>query len=187
MPNSFVHLRIHSEYSLVDGLVRIKPLVSPTAAMGMPALALTDHCNMFAMVKFQRAAIGAGLKPIFGADIYLESTQDDEAPSQIVLLAKSLQGYRNLTELVSGAFLHGQSHDRAVVPRALLAEKSAGLICLSGGKGAEIGRALVAGKRDKAIALAGEYMEWFLETKTRKEIARRRESSLQNANSYTFV
>ncbi len=161
MSHSFVHLRIHSEYSLVDGLVRIKPLVSQTAAMQMPALAITDHSNMFAMVKFQRAATGAGLKPIFGADIYLESAQADEPPSQIVLLAKSLEGYRNLTVLVSDAFLHGQSQDRAVVSRAVLAERSAGLICLSGGKSAEIGRALLSGKRDKAIALAGEYMEWF--------------------------
>ena len=101
MSAGFVHLRVHSEFSLVDGLVRIKPLASTVAEMNMPAVALTDFCNMFAQVKFQRATMGAGIKPLFGADLLIESTVPGEDPSQMVFLAKSLQGYRNLTELVS--------------------------------------------------------------------------------------
>ena len=161
MSSSFVHLRIHSEFSLVDGLVRIKPMAKAAAQMGMPAIALTDFCNMFALVKFQRATMGEGLKPIFGADVLVEPMSDEDEPSQIVLLAKSLKGYKNLTELVSEAYLHGQKLDKAVISREYLAQRTEGLICLSGGKGAEVGRTLLAGKPDKAAAIAQQYMDWF--------------------------
>ena len=97
MTPQFVHLRMHTEYSLVDGLVRIKPLAKTAAALGMPAIAITDYSNMFALVKFQKAATEAGIKPIYGADVWIEAAQPDEPPSQMVLLAKNLQGYRNLT------------------------------------------------------------------------------------------
>ncbi|MCK5792642.1 MAG: DNA polymerase III subunit alpha, partial [Ketobacter sp.] len=161
MTQPFVHLRVHSEYSLVDSLVRIKPLAKRCADMQMPALALTDFCNMFALVKFQRATIDAGIKPIYGADVLVESKFPDEPASQIVLLAKSLQGYRNLTELVSEAYLHGQKLDKAIISRAYLSQKTEGLICLSGGKDAEIGRALLAGKQAKAEQLVEEYNALF--------------------------
>lgn len=161
MTQPFVHLRVHSEYSLVDSLVRIKPLAKRCADMQMPALALTDFCNMFALVKFQRATIDAGIKPIYGADVLVESKFPDEPASQIVLLAKSLQGYRNLTDLVSEAYLHGQKLDKAIISRAYLSQKTEGLICLSGGKDAEIGRALLAGKQAKAEQLVEEYNALF--------------------------
>lgn len=161
MNQSFVHLRVHSEFSLVDGLVRIKPMAKTAAELGMPAIALTDHCNQFASVKFQRAVMGAGIKPIYGADILIAAAQSDEAPSQIVLLVKNMQGYRNLTELVSEAYLHGQKHGRAIVSREYLKQKTDGLICLSGGKQSEIGRALLSGKRDKAETLAREFESLF--------------------------
>lgn len=161
MTNSFVHLRVHSEFSLVDGLVRIKPLANTVAEKGMPAVALTDFCNMFALVKFQRATMGAGVKPIYGADILVQSQNEEDGPSQIVLLAKSLQGYRNITEIVSEAYLHGQKLDKAVVGKDYLKQKSGDLICLSGGKDAEIGRALLAGKIDKAEQIVRHYMEMF--------------------------
>ena len=164
MSQPFVHLRVHSEYSLVDGLVRIKPLAKQCSEMGMPALALTDFCNMFALVKFQRATMDAGIKPIYGADVLIESAQPDEPPTQIVLLAKSLQGYRNLTELVSEAYLHGQKLDKAVIARDYLRQKTEGLICLSGGKQAEIGRALLSGKQDRAEELVQEYNQLFPES-----------------------
>ncbi|MDY6920449.1 MAG: DNA polymerase III subunit alpha [Pseudomonadota bacterium] len=161
MNQNFVHLRLHSEYSLVDGLVRIKPLASRCAEMGMPALALTDFCNMFALVKFQRAAMGAGIKPIYGADVLVESAQPDEPPTQLVLLAQNLSGYKNLTELVSEAYLHGQKLSKAIIARDYLQQKTEGLICLSGGKQAEIGRALLAGKGDRARQLVAEYHQMF--------------------------
>ena len=161
MNQSFVHLRLHSEYSLVDGLVRIKPLASRCAEMGMPALALTDFCNMFALVKFQRAAMGAGIKPIYGADVLVESAQPDEPPTQLVLLAQNLTGYKNLTELVSAAYLHGQKLGKAIIARDYLQQKTEGLVCLSGGKQAEIGRALLAGKGERARQLVAEYNQMF--------------------------
>ena len=161
MPNTFVHLRLHTEFSLIDGLVRIKPLVSNVAAMNMPAVALTDHCNMFAAVKFQRAAEGAGLKPIFGADILIQSDIEDEPPSVLVFLAQNLNGYKNLTELVSEAYLTGQSTGKPMVQRSFLRQKTDGLICLSGGKQAEIGRALLAGKQEQAESLLAEMQSLF--------------------------
>ena len=161
MNAQFVHLRLHSEFSLIDGLVRIKPMVGQVAALEMPAVALTDHCNLFAAVKFQRTAIGAGLKPIFGADLQVEAKDPDDKPHAMALLAKNMEGYRNLTELVSAAYLQGQSSGTPVVSRQLLAQKAAGLICLSGGKSSDIGRALLADKIDRATELAKEYMAWF--------------------------
>ena len=101
MPNQFVHLHLHTEYSLVDGVVRIKPLVQAVAAAGMPAVAVTDQSNLFAMVKFYRAAMAAGIKPIVGVDLWIENEQDAGPPYRLVLLCKDTTGYRNLTELVS--------------------------------------------------------------------------------------
>ncbi|MFZ5602515.1 MAG: PHP domain-containing protein, partial [Pseudomonadota bacterium] len=161
MTPQFVHLRMHTEYSLVDGLVRVKPLAKTAAALGMPAIAITDYSNMFALVKFQKAATEAGIKPIYGADVWLEAAQTDEPPSQIVLLAKNLQGYRNLTVLVSKGYLFGQQRNRVIISRDWLKQKSDGLICLSGGKSGEIGRALLGGKLDRAELLTREMMDLF--------------------------
>ena len=161
MTPQFVHLRMHTEYSLVDGLVRIKPLAKTAAALGMPAIAITDYSNMFALVKFQKAATEAGIKPIYGADVWIEAAQPDEPPSQMVLLAKNLQGYRNLTVLVSKGYLFGQHRNKVIISRDWLKQKSEGLICLSGGKLGEIGRALLGGKVDRAEALTREMMAIF--------------------------
>ena len=87
----FVHLRLHSEYSLVDGLVKLKPLVTTTAAREMPALALTDEANLFGLVKFYTAAQGAGLNPIIGSDLWLHNPHDEAHPYRLTLLATSLQ------------------------------------------------------------------------------------------------
>ena len=99
MPASFVHLRLHTEYSLVDGLVRIKPLVKTLVGMNMPAVAVTDQNNMCSLVKFYKAAMGAGIKPICGADLWLSNKDPDNALSRISLLAMNAVGYRNLTDL----------------------------------------------------------------------------------------
>ena len=106
-PPCFVHLKLHTEFSLVDGLVRIKPLVKAVAELGMPAVAVTDHVNLFSLVKFQKAALAAGVKPIFGADILL-CRGEDEAPAVLTLLIMNNQGYKNLTEIISEAYLTGQ-------------------------------------------------------------------------------
>jgi len=142
-PTSFVHLRLHTEYSLVDGLVRLKPLMKAAAEMKMPALAITDYCNMFALVKFQKGAVGAGIKPIYGSDVLIEGAEKDDEPFLLVLLAQNLKGYRNLTQIVSEAYLSGQGTGKPLVNREFLAERTEGLIALSGGKQGEIGRALL--------------------------------------------
>ncbi len=103
MSARFVHLRLHTEYSLVDGLVRVKPLIKAVAGAGMPAVAVTDQSNMCSLVKFYKTAMGAGVKPISGADIWLASREEDGPLSRLTLLAMNARGYRNLTELVSRA------------------------------------------------------------------------------------
>ena len=100
MSVSFVHLHLHSEFSLSDGIVRIKPLVKRAAESGMPAVALTDMSNLFAMIKFYSAALAAGVKPIIGAELWLRR-DEIEQPFRALLLCQDLTGYRNLTRLVS--------------------------------------------------------------------------------------
>ncbi|HES75844.1 MAG TPA: PHP domain-containing protein, partial [bacterium] len=107
-PQAFVHLRLHTEYSLVDGLVRIKPLMKRAVELGIPALALTDQCNLFAFVKFYKAAQSAGIKPILGVDVVLQG-QTGKEPTRLVLLAQNNAGFRNLTRLVSRGYMEGLS------------------------------------------------------------------------------
>ena len=104
----FIHLRVHTEYSLVDGVVRVKPLMKALAEDNSPAVALTDQSNLFAMVKFTRAALAEGIKPVIGVDALIRHGDDQEAPFQMVLLAQDKQGYLNLSELISRSYLEGQ-------------------------------------------------------------------------------
>jgi DNA polymerase III alpha subunit len=108
MTASFVHLHLHTEFSLVDGLVRVGPLVEAVREAGMPAVAVTDQGNLFGMVKFYKAALKAGIKPIVGVDLWVSAPQAGEAPSRLVLLAQDEDGYRNLTRLVSKSYQEGQ-------------------------------------------------------------------------------
>ena len=100
---AFVHLRLHTEYSLVDSVVRIPELVQAVAKAGMPAVAVTDQVNLFAMVKFYREALSRGVKPIIGVDLLVAERGDRAMPSRIALLCMDERGYRNLTALVSRA------------------------------------------------------------------------------------
>src|SRR5690554_53507 len=88
MAKTFVHLRVHSEYSMVDGLVRVKPLIGRVAELGMPAVGLTEQSNMCSLVRFYKAAMGAGVKPIIGADLWLENPDEPENPFRLTLLAQ---------------------------------------------------------------------------------------------------
>ena len=101
MTGTFVHLHLHSEYSLVDGTVRIDNLVDRAHALGMPAVALTDHNNLFAVIKFYQAAEQKGLKPILGAEVLLRGEGDSAERSRLVLLCRNLDGYRNLCRLLT--------------------------------------------------------------------------------------
>ncbi len=157
----FVHLRLHSEYSLVDGLVKLKSLVSTTFDRGMPALALTDETNLFGLVKFYKGAQGAGLKPIIGSDLWLANPHDEAHPYRITLLAMNADGYRNLTELISKGWTHGQRQGRAILDKRWVLEQSDGLIALSGGREGDIGRHLLSDHEREARQLLEEWQSAF--------------------------
>ncbi len=161
MQPSFVHLRVHSEYSLVDGLLRIKPLVKAAAAMGMPALAVTDQVNLFALIRFYKAAVGSGVKPIAGVDLWLRNPADANKPYRLTLLVQNRAGYLNLTRLISRAYREGQHLGVPQVDRAWVAEAAAGLIALSGGVDGDVAHALLAGNRAEAQRLAEGWVKVF--------------------------
>jgi len=147
MMQNFVHLRVHTEFSLLDSVVRVPELMQATAAAGMPAVALTDECNLFAMVKFYRAALAAGIKPVIGVDLWLRETGEREAPSRLTLLCQNEAGYLNLSRLVSRAYLEGERQATPLIERAwLLPEALDGLLALSGGWEGDVGRALLTGR-----------------------------------------
>ncbi|MGE3482273.1 MAG: DNA polymerase III subunit alpha [Gammaproteobacteria bacterium] len=156
MSPGFVHLHVHSDYSLIDGIVRIKPLVQAVADAGMPAVAMTDQCNMFALVKFYRAAVAAGVKPIAGVDLWVQDDPRD-APARVVLLCQDRGGYLHLTRLISRAYIEGQYHGMPTVRREWLRDAAGGLIALSGAGEGDIGQALLAGNR----ALAARRLEFW--------------------------
>ena len=158
----FVHLRLHSEFSLVDGLVKIKALMGAAKAQNIPAVALTDQTNLFAMIKFFKAATGAGIKPIFGSDIWVVNSEKDEEAHRLTLLAMNEDGYRNLTELISLGYEKGQGilADRAVILKEWIAAQPEGMIALSGAKEGEIGKALAAGS-DQTDAILAQWREIF--------------------------
>ena len=164
MAAEFVHLHVHSEYSLVDGVARIKPLVKRAAELGMPAVALTDQSNMFALVRFYKAAMAAGIKPIGGVDAWVRNPDDANKPDRLILLVQNRDGYRHLTELVSRSYREGQHLGRAMMELDWFTPQStAGLIALSGGREGDVGRALIAGNQrlaeqrlDAWLALFGD-------------------------------
>ena len=161
-PDQFVHLHIHSEYSLVDGTVRIKPLMSSLAEMGSPAVALTDRANLFAMVKFYRAALGAGVKPIVGADVWIQDKEDVTNPFSLVLLVKTTAGYKNLTRLISRGYVEGQHLGKAMLDYDwLTAETTEGLIALSGAADGDVGRAIVSGNEELAETRLQHWLDVF--------------------------
>ncbi|MFZ5722584.1 MAG: DNA polymerase III subunit alpha [Pseudomonadota bacterium] len=161
MAISYIPLRVHSEYSLVDGLIRVEELPKRCAGLGMPAVAVTDVSNLFSLVKFYKAATGAGVKPIAGADLWLEARDATQPPTTLPVLVMDDAGYRNLTELISRAHVDNQSLGRAVVKREWLRECHAGLIALSGGRDGEIGQALIAGHPELAADLLAEWQAVF--------------------------
>ncbi|MCG7901834.1 MAG: DNA polymerase III subunit alpha [Candidatus Thiodiazotropha lotti] len=161
MAASFVHLRVHSEYSLVDGLVRVKPLVKQVAEQGMPAVALTDQSNLFALVRFYQAALAAGVKPIAGVDAWIRNPDDVNTPYRLVLLVQNQVGYQNLTRLVSRSYREGQHLGRPLMEREWLMGNTEGLIALSAGRHGDVGRALLAENSSQAKHLLKGWLELF--------------------------
>ena len=172
---SFVHLHLHTQYSLVDGLIDLKPLVKHCAELGMPAVAMTDECNLFAVVKFYRAALSAGIKPIFGADFWLEA-DENSLPTRLTVLCQNNTGYANLFQLISRAYLEGerrQDNSLPIIKRAWLTQKSLyGLIVLSGGIEGDIGQALLTGQPKRAETWLKNALSLFPEQRFYIEVSR---------------
>ena len=170
----FVHLRLHSEFSITDGVVRIDDAVAAAVKDEMGALALTDLSNLFGLVRFYTAARSGGIKPIAGADVWVSNPQDPDQPHRLLLLVQNHSGYLNLCELLSRASLENQSRGRAEVDSAWFSEPAAkaedkkakktlayGLIALSGARQGEVGSALLAGQDDQAKIAARRYDKLF--------------------------
>ncbi len=160
----FVHLRMHSEYSVTDGIVRIDDAVARARADGMPALALTDTANLFGMVKFYKAARAAGVKPVIGADCWIQNPADREKPSRLLLLCASHAGYLRLCELLSRAWLRNQHRGRAEIAAEWLRAGEVGaegLIALSGHGAGDVGQALAAGNVAAAEKHAAAWSKLF--------------------------
>jgi DNA polymerase III subunit alpha len=144
MDPRFISLRLHTEYSLSDGIVQIDALVKKASEYGMPALAITDQSNLFGIIKFYQAALNAGIKPIIGVDIWLENNKQPKQPFRMTLFCQHHQGYKNCLELISRSYIYGQANGKAIVQRAWLQALSEGLIVLSGAEEGDIGQALLA-------------------------------------------
>ncbi len=161
MQQRFVHLRLHTEFSIVDGLVQIDPMLKELLKKDMNAVAVTDVCNFFSVVKFFQAAVAAGIKPILGCDLPCHSPEKPEALSTLVLLCQNEVGYRNLTRLVSKAYQEGQYNGEPRVQHTWISEHAEGLIALSGGRSGTIGQALLADDIETAKQLAAAFMQVF--------------------------
>jgi DNA polymerase-3 subunit alpha len=159
---AFVHLHLHTEYSLVDSTVRIPTLMKRCVALGMPAVALTDQNNLFGLVKFYRKAIAVGVKPVIGLDLRIMNEEEPNRPYTLLLLCQNNAGYRNLSQIVTRSYLEGQIRGTPMARREWLEPQScAGLIALSGGLHGDIGHALHGGHDRKARRLLKGWQETF--------------------------
>ncbi|MDN3511246.1 MAG: DNA polymerase III subunit alpha [Candidatus Jettenia sp.] len=166
--DTFIHLHVHSEYSLLDGACKISDLVDKAAQLKMSALALTDHGNMFGAIEFYETAKSRGIKPILGYEAYVakgsrldkESRNGKESLSHITLLAENYEGYRNLLKLTTSAYLEGFYY-KPRIDKTLLRALSKGIICLSGCMTSEINHCLLNNRYEEAIMVAREYQDIF--------------------------
>lgn len=162
---AFVHLRTHTEFSVVDGTLRIDEAVDAAASDKMAALAVTDLSNLFGAIKFYSAARKAGVKPVLGADVWLEPEGGEKAPSRLLLLVQDRNGYLNLCEILSRGWLQNAQRAQAWIKWEWLEQLNGGLIALSGGEQGAVGQALLAqdGERAQALAqrLAGIFAKRF--------------------------
>ncbi len=149
MSSPFIHLRVHSDFSMMDGLNKVKPILNKVAELNMPAVAITDQMNMCGLVKFYSTAHDLGIKPIIGTDFWVTNDIFGDEPFRLTLLAMNNEGYKNITILISKAYLRGHVAHKAVIDQAWLAEHSEGVIILSGGLHGDLGVGLT--KNNKSI------------------------------------
>jgi DNA polymerase-3 subunit alpha len=158
--SDFVPLHLHTEYSLLDGAIRIKELMAAASEHRMPAVAMTDHGGMFGAVDFYFSAVKAGIKPILGCEVYVapedHRKKGDQKPYHLILLARDNDGYKNLITLVSESYLHG-FYKKPRIDKALLEQYSGGLIGLSACLQGEVPQRILQGNMDAAREAALEY------------------------------
>ncbi|AUH01781.1 DNA polymerase III subunit alpha [Prodigiosinella confusarubida] len=157
----FVHLRVHSDYSMIDGLAKVGPLVKKAASLGMPALAITDFTNLCGLVKFYGGAHSAGIKAIVGADLLVSSEELGDEPSQLTILAMDNEGYQNLTLLISRSYQRGYGPVGPTIEREWLIEHQHGLLLLSGGRHGDVGKFLLRGNQAQATQCLAFYQQHF--------------------------
>lgn len=157
----FIHLRVHSEYSMIDGLAKISTLVKKARTLGMPALAITDFTNLCGLVKFYSGAHSAGIKPIIGADFYIRSDKFCTNFSRLTALATNSIGYQNLTLLISRAYQRGYDSLGPMIDRDWLIEHREGLLLLSGAQNGDIGKFLLQGNQQQVQRLLDFYQQYF--------------------------
>ncbi|MEZ6938205.1 DNA polymerase III subunit alpha [Aeromonas sp. S12(2024)] len=157
----FIHLRVHSDFSMVDGLQKINPIVGAAAANNMPALALTDQMNMCGLVRFYGVAHGKGIKPIVGADFWVQSDELGDEQFRLTLLAMDNDGYQNITLLISRGYQRGHVQGRPVIDKSWLAEHAKGVIVLSGGREGDVGKFLLKGNRQMTEQCVAFYQTHF--------------------------
>ncbi|MDR2032483.1 MAG: DNA polymerase III subunit alpha, partial [Azoarcus sp.] len=158
----FVHLRLHTEYSITDGIVQIDQALDAAADDGMPALGISDLANLFGMVRFYKSARGEGIKPIIGADVWIGNERERDKPGRVLLICRNREGYRQLCELLTRAWMENKTHGRAMMQRAWFEDGAAsGLLCLSGAQAGDVGQALAGGNAELAGRLAEEWARLF--------------------------
>ncbi|MDQ8022431.1 MAG: DNA polymerase III subunit alpha, partial [Moraxellaceae bacterium] len=159
---TFVHLRLHSEFSIEDGIVRIDDAIAAAAAEGMPALGISDLANLFGMVKHYKGCRGKGIKPIIGVDAWITNDTDRDKPWRVLLICLQREGYRQISELLTRGFLENKHRGRAELRKEWLdATSASGLICLSGAMQGDVAGALAAGNLERASELARDWAERF--------------------------
>ncbi|MFT4888817.1 MAG: DNA polymerase-3 subunit alpha, partial [Pseudohongiellaceae bacterium] len=157
---AFAHLRLHTEFSISDGLVTIGPLIDRLLELKMPAVAITDIANLFGLIKFYSKSISSGIKPLCGCDVLVRDLETG-LESHLVLLVQDKQGYLNLTELISEIYTDANGLSDTVLLKSKLEGRTAGLIALSGAQLGDVGRALLAGELGDAKSLLGDWQKLF--------------------------
>ena len=148
MKNNFIHLHLHSEYSISDSLIRVNDLINKVSDIEAPSVSITDHNNIFSLVKFYKSAIKKGVKPIIGIEIDLKDSENSNECFRVVLLCKNMIGFKNLSNLITNSYVNLDNDNKFIVLKSDLAKKSDGLIALSGSIYGDLANSIKSGKND---------------------------------------